>query len=547
MDIEALISLALYFILMMGIGLYAYRKSTDDVSGYMLGGRQLNPAVASLSAGASDMSGWMLMGLPGAIFATGFSEAWIAIGLIIGAYFNYRLVAPRLRVYTEIADDAITIPDYFEKRFNDSSRTLRVLSAVVIIIFFTLYTSAGVVSGGKLFEASFGLDYRLGLFLTAGVVVAYTLFGGFLAGSLTDFVQGCIMFVALVLVPVVTIMQLGGFGPTTDALSTLSVNIDGWEKPYLSMIPQESLGLAVIGIISTMSWGLGYFGQPHIIVRFMAVKTLKDVATMRRIGMSWMIITVIGAVLTGAAGLAYVKSQNIAVADDVHVARVIDAPAEATSFSELEDIDTTGAFSEGEQVMLSDQETIFILLSQVIFHPYIAGFLLAAILAAIMSTISSQLLVSSSSLTEDFYKIFLRRGASQKELVLVGRISVFVVSLVAIALAFDPNSNILSLVSNAWAGFGAAFGPLILISLFWRGMTRAGAVAGMVVGAATVLIWIYVLQLSGVMYEMVPGFIAATIAIFVVSNMTRKQDETVTGHFDSMTDILKIGKLPSEN
>ena len=259
MDIEALISLALYFILMMGIGLYAYRKSTDDVSGYMLGGRQLNPAVASLSAGASDMSGWMLMGLPGAIFATGFSEAWIAIGLIIGAYFNYRLVAPRLRVYTEIADDAITIPDYFEKRFNDTSRTLRVLSAVVIIIFFTLYTSAGVVSGGKLFEASFGLNYQLGLFLTAGVVVAYTLFGGFLAVSLTDFVQGCIMFVALVLVPVVTIMQLGGFGPTTDALSTLSVDVGGWEKPYLSMIPQESLGLAVIGIISTMSWGLGYF------------------------------------------------------------------------------------------------------------------------------------------------------------------------------------------------------------------------------------------------------------------------------------------------
>ena len=547
MDIEALISLALYFILMIGIGLYAYRKSTDDVSGYMLGGRQLNPAVASLSAGASDMSGWMLMGLPGAIFATGFSEAWIAIGLIIGAYFNYRLVAPRLRVYTEIADDAITIPDYFEKRFNDTSRTLRVLSAVVIIIFFTLYTSAGVVSGGKLFEASFGLNYQLGLFLTAGVVVAYTLFGGFLAVSLTDFVQGCIMFVALVLVPVVTIMQLGGFGPTTDALSTLSVDVGGWEKPYLSMIPQESLGLAVIGIISTMSWGLGYFGQPHIIVRFMAVKTLKDVATMRRIGMSWMIITVIGAVLTGAAGLAYVKSQDIPVADDVNVARVVDAPAEATSFSELEDIDTTGAFSEGEQVMLSDQETIFILLSQVIFHPYIAGFLLAAILAAIMSTISSQLLVSSSSLTEDFYKIFLRRGASQKELVLVGRISVFAVSLVAIALAFDPDSNILSLVSNAWAGFGAAFGPLILISLFWRGMTRAGAVAGMVVGAATVLIWIYVLNLSGVMYEMVPGFIAATIAIFLVSNMTRKPDASVTDHFDSMTGILKDGKLPSES
>ena len=546
MDIEALISLALYFVLMMAIGLYAYRTSTDDVSGYMLGGRQLNPAVASLSAGASDMSGWMLMGLPGAIFATGMSEAWIAIGLMIGAYFNYRLVAPRLRVYTEIADDAITIPDFFEKRFADHTRTLRVLSAVVIIIFFTLYTSAGVVSGGKLFEASFGLDYRLGLFLTAGVVVAYTLFGGFLAVSLTDFVQGCIMFVALILVPVVTIMQLGGFGPTVSALDTLSVDMGNWDKSYLSMIPQESLGLAAIGIISTMSWGLGYFGQPHIIVRFMAVRTLKDVGTMRRIGMTWMLITVIGAVLTGAAGLAYVKSQNIQVAEDVPVARVLEAPAETTTFDDLDNIDTTGAFDDG-QVMLGDQETIFILLSQVIFHPYIAGFLLAAILAAIMSTLSSQLLVSSSSLTEDFYKIFLRRGASQKELVLVGRISVLAVSLVAIALAFDPDSNILSLVSNAWAGFGAAFGPIVLISLFWRGMTKQGAIAGMVTGAATVLLWIYVLDLSGVLYEIVPGFIVATLTIIVVSMLSKDPESHVTDYYDAMKDILKKGELPEKS
>ena len=395
MDIEALISLALYFVLMMAIGLYAYRESTSDVSGYMLGGRQLHPAVAALSAGASDMSGWMLMGLPGAIFATGFSESWIAIGLIIGAYFNYRLVAPRLRVYTEIADDAITIPDYFEKRFHDNTRVLRILSSVVIVIFFTLYTSSGVVAGGKLFEASFGLDYRLGLFLTAGVVVAYTLFGGFLAVSLTDFVQGCIMFVALVLVPIVTIMQLGGFGPTTDALSTLSVDVGGWEKPYLSMIPQESLGLAIIGIISTMSWGLGYFGQPHIIVRFMAIRTLKDVAVARWIGMSWMIVSIIGALMTGLFGLAYVTGNG----NDI------------------------------------DPETVFIYLSQILFHPLVGGFLLAAILAAIMSTISSQLLVTSSSLTSDFYQAFLRRDASDGELVIAGRVSVVVVALVAIYLA----------------------------------------------------------------------------------------------------------------
>jgi SSS family solute:Na+ symporter len=273
MQVEALISLAAYFVLMLGIGLYAYRKSTDDVSGYMLGGRQLHPAVGALSAGASDMSGWMLMGLPGAVYLSGLSSAWIAVGLVIGAYFNYLLVAPRLRVFTEVADDAITIPDYFEKRFNDNTRMLRILSSVVIVIFFTLYTSSGVVAGGKLFEASFGLDYQLGLFLTAGVVVAYTLFGGFLAVSLTDFVQGVIMFIALVMVPIVAFTQLGQPGDIAETTRAAA------EAPnYLSMLPETLTVAGVIGIISAMSWGLGYFGQPHIIVRFMAIRTLRDVA-----------------------------------------------------------------------------------------------------------------------------------------------------------------------------------------------------------------------------------------------------------------------------
>ena len=307
MQVEALVSLAGYFVLMLGIGLYAYKKSTDDVSGYMLGGRQLHPAVGALSAGASDMSGWMLMGLPGAVYLSGLGAAWIAVGLVIGAYFNYLLVAPRLRVYTEIADDAITIPDYFEKRFHDSTRILRVLSSVVIVIFFTLYTSSGVVAGGKLFEASFGLDYRLGLFLTAGVVIAYTLFGGFLAVSLTDFVQGVIMFIALIMVPIVAYSMLGGLGEIVDTTRAAS------DVPnYMSMIPDPLTSMGILGIISAMSWGLGYFGQPHIIVRFMAIRTLKDVAVARWIGMTWMVITVIGAVLTGIFGLAFV-TQNGAV------------------------------------------------------------------------------------------------------------------------------------------------------------------------------------------------------------------------------------------
>jgi len=495
MQIEALVALGGYFVLMLGIGLYAYNKSTDSVSGYMLGGRQLNPAVASLSAGASDMSGWMLMGLPGAVYASGLSSAWIAVGLLIGAYFNYRLVAPRLRVYTEMADDAITLPDFFEKRFEDKTRILRVLSSVVIIVFFTLYTSAGVVAGGKLFEASFGLDYTLGLFLTAGVVIAYTLFGGFLAVSLTDFVQGVIMFIALVMVPIVAFFSLGGLSETAAGISAV-------DPTRLSMIE----GVTVLGVISAMSWGLGYFGQPHIIVRFMAVRSLEDVSTMRRIGMSWMLVTVAGAVATGSIGLAYVTQNGLT---------------------------------------LEDPETVFILLSQVLFHPFVGGFLLAAILAAIMSTISSQLLVSSSSLTEDAYKAFLRKSAGQKELVLVGRLSVLAVSLVAIGLALDRSSTILGLVANAWAGFGAAFGPLVVLSLFWRGLTRAGAVAGMITGAAVVLVWIYVPvggePLSARFYEMIPGVAASAFVTVLVSLVTGRPKRGVLERHDEMAEVVSEG------
>ncbi len=503
MEIEELISLGAYFVLMMAIGLYAYRKSTGDVSEYMLGGRNLHPAVGALSAGASDMSGWMLMGLPGAIYVSGLGAAWIAVGLVIGAYLNYLFVAPRLRVFTEMADDAITIPDYFEKRFKDKSKVLRIISSLVIVLFFTLYTSAGIVAGGKLFEASFGLNYELGLFITAGVVVAYTLFGGFLAVSLTDFVQGCIMFLALIIVPVTTLIVLGGWDSAQTVVKSVNVDAMSWLK-----------GVTFLGVVSSLSWGLGYFGQPHIIVRFMAIRSLKDIAKARWYGMSWMIVTVIGAVLVGILGLAYVTE--------------------------------TGAG-------IDDPETIFIVLSQVLFHPLVSGFLLAAILAAIMSTISSQLLVSSSSLTEDFYKVFVRKAASQKELVLVGRISVFLVSLVAIYLAFDRNSNILSLVSNAWAGFGAAFGPIIILSLYWRKMTRDGALAGMIGGAVTVLFWLYAPitiggeSMSSWLYEIVPGFIVSTLAAIGFSLWGRNIKGSVEDAYvvmeDAMDDVEDVSIL----
>ncbi|MAQ01361.1 MAG: sodium/proline symporter PutP, partial [Alteromonadaceae bacterium] len=351
MAVGTMISLGLYFLVMLGIGWYSFKESDTSVEGYMLGGRKLGPAVTALSAGASDMSGWMLMGLPGAMYVAGISAMWIAVGLTIGAFANYILVAPRLRVYTEIANNAITLPDYFENRFADNSRMLRVIASVVIVVFFTLYTSSGVVAGGKLFESSFNLSYELGLYVTAGVVVAYTLIGGFMAVSMTDFVQGCIMFLSLILVPIVVIMNLGGLSDANAIITDINPNLFA-----LFTDASTNTALSTIGVISLLAWGLGYFGQPHIIVRFMAIRSVKDVPVARRIGMSWMIMSIIGALFTGLYGMAYVSQQ-----DGVSI----------------------------------DPETIFIYLSQLLFHPLIGGFLLAAILAAIMSTISSQLLVTS--------------------------------------------------------------------------------------------------------------------------------------------------------
>lgn len=485
-----IISLLLYFLLMMAIGLYAYRKSTSDVAGFMLGGRNLSPSVTALSAGASDMSGWMLMGLPGAMYLTGMSSMWIAIGLVIGAYCNYLVVAPRLRSYTELANNSLTLPDFFENRFSDKSHILRIVSSLVIVVFFTLYTSSGVVAGGKLFESSFNLSYDVGLYITAGVVVLYTLFGGFLAVSLTDFVQGCIMFIALILVPTVALNDVGGISEMQHSVTAINpelLNIFG--------------GVTALSIISAMAWGLGYFGQPHIIVRFMAIRSVADLPVARRIGMGWMIVSICGAMATGFVGIAYIAQ--------------------------------TGT-------NLGDAETIFILLSQVLFHPLITGFLLAAILAAIMSTISSQLLVTSSSLTGDFYQMFLNKNASEEKLVLVGRISVLLVAVVAVFLAQDRNSSILSLVSNAWAGFGAAFGPVVILSLYWKKMNRNGALAGMLSGAVMVLFWIYApitingASLSSTLYEIVPGFIVSFIAVVTVSNLTHKSQPDIENTFDQM-------------
>ena len=493
MQTATIIALAAYFVLMLGIGLFAWKTSTEDSEGYLLGGRNLPPAVAALSAGASDMSGWLLLGLPGALYLSGLVEAWIGIGLFVGAVVNWFVVAPRLRQQTVEYGNALTIPQFLANRFPDRAIALRVISAIVIVVFFAVYSAAGLVGGGLLFESTFfdgdvlGLSpYMAGVLLTAIVVLAYTMVGGFLAVSLTDFVQGLIMVVALIVMPLVVLYGQGGggIGQMTDTLRAVDPGL-------LSMFG----GLTTIGFLSAVAWGLGYFGQPHIIVRFMAIRE-GGVRTARNIGLSWMAVALIGAIGIGLAGRAYVE--------------------------------------RNPQIVLENSETIFILLANTLFHPFVTGFLLAALLAAIMSTISSQLLVSSSSLTEDFYRLFLKKDASEREAVNVGRISTALVAVAAIVIASNPDSGVLALVANAWAGFGAAFGPLIILSLTWKRMTGTGAVAGLVTGAGVVMAWIGLgwngefLGGPGV-YEIIPGFIAAWLAIWGVSLATAKDGEALAG------------------
>lgn len=467
---------------MLFIGYFAYRR-TSNLTDYMLGGRSLGPAVTALSAGAADMSGWLLMGLPGAMFSTGLSGAWI----VLGAWANWLFVAPRLRTYTEKAGNSITIPGFLENRFGDHTKLLRLFSGLVILVFFTFYVSSGMVSGGVLFNSILGLNYHTGLWVVTGVVVAYTLFGGFLAVSWTDFVQGIIMFAALILVPIVTIFHTGGPGETVADIRSVNPELFNMFK-----------GTTVLGIISLFAWGLGYFGQPHIIVRFMAITSVKEIKRARRIGMGWMILSALGALFTGLAGIAYYHQHGL---------------------------------------KLADPETIFIQLGNILFHPIITGFLISAILAAIMSTISSQLLVTSSSLVEDLYKSMFRRSASDKELVFLGRMAVLAVSIVALVLAWEKNNTILGLVSYAWAGFGASFGPVVLLSLFWKRMTKWGALAGMIAGAITVIIWANA-GLSDFLYEIIPGFAVSLAAVFVVSLLTQAPSKDVTDQFHEYRDTL---------
>ncbi|WWO97825.1 MAG: sodium/proline symporter PutP [Candidatus Dasytiphilus stammeri] len=467
-SIPMLVTFFIYIFVILFIGFIAFR-STKNFDDYILGGRRLGSLVTALSAGASDMSGWLLMGLPGAIFLFGLSESWIAIGLAIGAYLNWKLVAARLRIHTEVHGNSLTLPDYFTSRFEDHSKMLRLISALIILIFFTIYCASGIVAGARLFESTFGFSYNLSLWLGAAATIFYTFMGGFLAVSWTDTIQASLMIFALIFTPIIVIIDNGGISNSMQAIAIKNIE-------YINMLS----GLNWIAIISLLSWGLGYFGQPHILARFMAADSHHTIRNARIISMTWMILCLLGALAIGFFSIAYFQ---------IH--------------------------PEQSSRVLENSERVFIELTRLLFSSWIAGILFSAILATIMSTLSCQLLVSASALTEDIYRAFFRKKATQLEMVWIGRMMVLVVALVSIKIAVNPENRVLGLVSYAWAGFGAAFGPVILLSVIWSRMTRNGALAGMLIGTLTVLIWKQYAWLG--LYEIIPGFIFATISILIVS------------------------------
>lgn len=456
-----------YIVAMTAIGVAAWR-STRSLGDYLLGGRRIGPWVTALSAGASDMSGWLLLGLPGYAYLAGLEAGWIALGLLLGTYCNWRFVAARLRVATQAADDALTLPEFLARRFPERGPALRGTGAVFILLFFTLYTSSGLVAAGKLFETVFGWDYRAAVIAGALVIVVYTFLGGFLAVAWTDLVQGLMMAAALLVVPIVSIAEQGGLGVMFDTLQR--------ERPQALGIFTDSGGepLGPLAIISLLAWGLGYFGQPHILVRFMAIRDVREMRTARRIGMGWVTLTLLGAVAVGIAGITGLP----------------------------------------EPLTGSDSEKVFMKLVAALFHPVAAGALLAAILAAIMSTADSQLLVASSALTEDLYRALGRPRPDSAKLVWAGRAAVIAVAGIALLLAFAPNRRILDIVAYAWAGFGAAFGPALLFTLYWPRMTGTAALAGMLAGGLTVVLWKHAAPVAG-LYEIVPGILASCAAIIV--------------------------------
>lgn len=481
----------IYIIGMLFIGFVAYRL-TNNLSDYILGGRKIGSFVTALSAGASDMSGWLLMGVPAAVYAGGLVEGWIAVGLTIGAYFNWLIVSGRLRAHTEFSGNSLTLPDYFHHRFGNQTRIIKIIAAIIFLFFFAIYCASGVVAGARVFENLFGVPYHQAIWYGAVVTIIYTFIGGFLAVSWTDTIQASLMVFALVLIPVFILISLGGFEPAQAVLSSAG---EAAGKDFNDIFT----GTSFWGIASLMAWGLGYFGQPHILVRFMAADSVKSLVKARRIGITWMIISLVGAMCIGYFGIAYFAQH----------------PNQATAINE-------------------NKEQLFIELSKLLFNPWVAGILLSALLAAVMSTLSAQLLICSSAITEDLYKGFIRKQAGDKELIWLGRAMVLAVAALAIFIAQDPNSRVFGLVSNAWAGFGSAFGPVVILSVLWKRMNGFGAIAGMLSGALIVYFWN-----DPDIYAMIPGFIGGLIAVVAVSLATPAPSKEIVETFEKAEKAYK--------
>lgn len=487
------IAIGLYFIIMITIGALYYKKS-NSLSDYILGGRGLGSWVAAMSAQASDMSGWLLMGLPGAIYLSGLGEAWIGIGLAIGTYLNWLLVAKRLRVYTEVSGNSLTIPEFFENRFKVKGGAMRLISGLFIFFFFLIYTASGFSAGGKLFEQIFGVDYQLAVAISAAIIIAYTFMGGFMAVCWTDFIQGLLMILAIVVVPIVTISAIGGVTTIRELIAASGPAFSSFFKGT------DGGSISAIVIISSLAWGLGYCGMPHILVRFMAIKDANMLKKSRRIATVWVIISLFCSCLIAVVGHVYLTGDM--------------ALTKATS------------------------ETVFIVLADRLLPSFVAGIIISAILAAIMSTADSQLLVVASSVSSDIMPKIYKKEVSEKNLVWISRITIIVVALIACVVALDRNSSIMNLVSYAWAGFGSAFGPCVVMSLYWRRFTYKGALASMIVGGLTVIIWESVGSPLG-LYSLAPGFVLSLVAGIVMTFIDKEPDKQIVDEYDKVQGILK--------
>ena len=515
-DIQVVLAMALYFVVVLAVGFFYLKKSNASSENYFLGGRGLGPWLTALSAEASDMSGWLLMGLPGIAYFTGASDAmWTAIGLAIGTYLNWKFVAKRLRKYSEVAGNAITLPDFFSNRFHDNKRVLMSVAALIILLFFCIYCGSCFVTCGKLFATLFGLDYTTMMILGALVVFVYTFVGGYLSVCTTDLIQGTIMVCALVVVFVGSVAMAGGVDNTVAFLQSIPGFLSATHQasPVLDATGNQVVegglpvfgeavvyGSGIITIVSCLAWGLGYFGMPQVLVRFMSVRHSKEIKKSRIIAVVWVVVSLASAVCIGLVGRAAIP----------------------TAF-----------------LTASSAESAFVVLAQIMLPSFACGLVVSGIFAATMSSSSSYLLIAGSAIAQNLYKGLINKNATEAQTMFVSRVALTVILIFGILIALDQNSSIFQVVSYAWAGFGASFGPLMLCSLYWRRTNRQGALAGMITGAVTVIAWnLFIKQLGGIfaVYELLPGFIFALIAIVVVSLLTEKPSKEVTDEFDRYMD-----------